>query len=542
MNRRFRAWSLGAAVAASVFAALLQAGCGSGESSLQPQATTCSVTGNVTRFGAGDNRLRVRFRRVGTATGEFVGPVDEAGGYRLELPAGDYVAAAEVGYSSYWRGPDGAIVSHSGEADTLRLSAATPSTRVDFRFGSLHLAGEVPAGLAAYRMNVTYYRRTEWAPDGSDIRYDEADVSDGLVDFDSGPLPPGDYRVRLVWEGPGSRYGEQYWLPGTALIDSAAWYRAGADSLGEVPVSFPGPVARLEGRITGAWQAMQVTVPRLMAYDLDGNPVAGPYRPLPDGSFSFEFHRPVPVRIEAADRSISYWVGGPREENATVFPLVPGETISGADAVIPGAVIRVVAGSPGLDHHSVTLEFMDPVDQSLVMRIYSSYDEQVVLTCMLPGQYLLHAKSGSFGSSPARPQWYDRAATPESATLVSVPDGGGVVHLDVRMERGGTISGMATVATDSSGWGMIVVTGADNDIVLGRTYGYGTATKEFLLQGLEDGSYKLGYLPASVSSPRTGEPAPAGIVWYPHATEWAAATPIVIGNGGDVTGIVIDVP
>jgi hypothetical protein len=185
---------------------------------------------------------------------------------------------------------------------------------------------------------------------------------------------------------------------------------------------------------------------------------------------------------------------------------------------------------------------MDPVDQSLVMRIYSSYDEQVVLTCMLPGQYLLHAKSGSFGSSPARPQWYDRAATPESATLVSVPDGGGVVHLDVRMERGGTISGMATVATDSSGWGMIVVTGADNDIVLGRTYGYGTATKEFLLQGLEDGSYKLGYLPASVSSPRTGEPAPAGIVWYPHATEWAAATPIVIGNGGDVTGIVIDVP
>lgn len=542
MSGRFRAWSWGAVIAASFVTALLQAGCGSGESSLQPQATTCSVSGSVTRFGAGDNRLRVRFKRVGAATGEFVGPVDEAGGYRLDLPAGDYVAAAEIGYSSYWRGPGGAIVDYSEEADTLRLSAAMPSTRVDFRFGSLRLVGEVPAGLAAYHMNVTYYRRTEWAPEGSNVRYDEANIIDGLVAFDSGPLPPGDYRLHVTWEGPVFRYGEQYWLPGTALQDSATWYRAGADSLGAVPISFPGPVARLEGRITGAWQATQVAEPRLTAYDLDGNVVAGPCRPTPDGRFDFEFHRPVPVRLEAADRGISYWVGGPRKEQATIFTLVPGQTISDADAVIPGAVIRVVAGSPGLDRRSVTLEFMDPVDRSLVMRVYSSYDEQEVLACMLPGQYLLHARSGSFGTAPARPQWYDRAATPEAATLVTIPDNGDVVHLDVRMERGGTISGMATVATDSSGWGMIVVTGTDNDIVLGRTYAYGTATREFLLQGLEDGSYKLGYLSESVASPRTGEPAPAGIVWYPHAADWAAATPIVISNAGDVAGVVIEVP
>lgn len=541
MSGRFRAWACGVVIAASFVTALLQAGCGSGESSVQPQATTCTVSGSVTRLGAGGNRLRVRFRRIGAATGEFLGPVDEAGSYRLDLPAGDYIAAAEVGYNSYWRGPGGTIVDYSEEADTLRLSAATPSARADFRFGSLRLAGEVPAGLAAYHMNVTYYRSVEWLPEGSSFRYDEANITDGRVAIDSGPLPPGDYRIHVTWEGPVFRDGEQYWLPGTALQDSAAWYRAGADSLGIVPISFPGPVARLEGHITGAWQATGVTEPRLTAYDLDGNAVAGPCRPTPDGRFAFEFHRPVPVRLEAADRGISYWVGGPREEQATIFTPVPGQTISDADAAIPGAVIRVIAGSPGLDRSSVTLEFMDPDDRSLVMWVYSSFDEQEVLACMVPGQYLLHARSGYFGTAPARPQWYDRATTPEAATLVTIPDNGDLVHLDVRMERGGTISGMATVATDLSGWGMIVVTGADNDIVLGCTYAYGTATRAFLLEGLEDGSYKLGYMPES-TTPRTGEPAPAGIVWYPNADDWAAATPLVIDNAGDISGIVIDVP
>jgi hypothetical protein len=542
MSGRLRSWSLCAAVAASVAAALVQVGCGSGESSLQPPATTCTVTGSVARFGAGDNRLRVRFKSIGAVTGEFSGPVDEAGRYRLDLPAGEYLAEAEVGYNSYWRGPDGAIVRHAEDADTLRLSAATPTSRVDFRFGGLRLAGEVPAGMVAYRMNVTYYLKSEWAPDGYDIRTDQADVSDGVVAFDSGPLPPGDYRVRVAWEGMQREGGERYWLPGSALQDSAAWFRAGADSLGEIPIAFSGPMARLEGRITGAWLAMQVSEPRLVACDLDGNEVTGPCRLALDGSFVMEFHRPVPVRLMIYDRSIRYWVGGPQFEEATVFTPVPGETVSGADADVPGAVIRVVAASPGLGSHSVTLEFMDPVDRSVVMRAYGSYDDQIVLACMWPGQYLLRASAGVFGSSPARPQWYDRAATPETATLVTVPDNGNVLHLDIRMERGGTISGTATVPTDSLGWGVIVVTRADDDIVVGRAWIYETANREFQLEGIEDGSFKLGYLPEPVRSPSTGEPAPAGVFWYPRTVDWAAATPIVISNAGDVTGIVIEVP
>jgi hypothetical protein len=542
MNARFRAWALCAVVAASPAAVLFQSGCGTGESTVQPQATTCSVTGNVSRFGIGEDRMRVIFKRVGAVTGQFIGPVDEAGNYRLDLPAGEYLAATEVGYTEFWRGPDGVIASYFEDADTLRFSAETPAPRVDFRFGCLHLGGEVPAGMVAYRMNVKYLRKTAWSPSGYSVRSSRVDVSDGLVDFDSGPLPPGDYRIQLIWESPGGSYGEQYFLPGTAWRDSATWYRAGVDSLGEISMAFPGPEARLEGHITGAWQSIQSSGPRVTAYGLDGVAVAGPCRLESDGRFAFAFHRPVPVKLKVADSNINYWVGGPRQDEAAVFTPVPGETIGGADAVIPGAVIRVGADFPRSEYYGITLEFMDPVERSTVMWASGSLGDQLVLNCALPGQYLLRATCGSFGSNPARPQWFDRAATPEDATLVTIPGDGSVLHLDVTMERGGTISGMTAVATDSLGWGWIVVTRSADDMVIGSTWTSGSSGGEFQFEGLEDGSYKVGYQTYESLPSVPDSSAQVSIVWYPGTADWNAATPIVISNAGDVTGIVIDVP
>ncbi len=539
MSGRTQAWLPAAMIVLAI--ALLQAGCGDDRQPLRPATATCFVEGRVARFTLGDQGTRVRFNRIGEVQGAIEVPVDDTGHFRLELPVGDYCAAASAGGDWCWLLPGGGLGFGSDGADTLRLVAGAAAFRCDFLFGALRLATVQAAGLAAPIMSLELSQSSRWDLTGNTVRIVDGDTVAGDLVIDSGPLAPGDYRVRVRWRRDWNSYGENFWLPGVAGWDSATWYHVGADSVCEVAAPFAAAPARLRGHVTGAWQALGATTPRLAAHALDGSMVAGPCELAPDGSFAFDLHRPLPVRLEVADNNSRYWLGGLTEADATVYDPAPGQTITGIDAVMSGAAVRVITAVPGLGATSAIIEFRDPGDQSLVLRTSASYWSANTLGCLRPGTYLVRMTSNSVGSVPVRAQWYDRAATPAAATPVTVPDGGGVVEITFTLERGGTISGVVVPAADEHPWGDLVVTGAGDDAVVAQRWTSGVDAG-FVVQGLEDGVYKVGFLQSTYDWLWPGDPAPAGVVWYPGTTDWAAATPVTITAAGDVAGVVITMP
>lgn len=547
MSRRRATWRLAAAVAVAVALAALHGGCAGDATSVPPVAASCTVHGSAARFGTAGKRVEVLFVRVGEETGRFEGRVGNTGDYRLDLPPGNYLAGISVDYRDYWLGAGGALATHDDEADTLRLRAGAPETRLDFPLGAVRIEGAIPAGLAADVLRISYHLRREGTEATSIIDEDDCDASGGVFTFDSGPLPLGDYHVafnRVVASG---QTGERFWLPGTSRVDDATWYHVASDSLCRVPVTMPGPPARLEGHVTGAWQAMGGGFAEIFAYDLDGNLVAGPWHPAADGAFALEFLVAQAVRLQVRGRESVCWVGGRTAAEATVHALSPGATTTGADAVIPGAIIYASLAAPAGDYENVYLRFLDPVNRSVVHAFFVPLGAVVPVDCMYPGQYLLHATndSGMSGRSSFREQWYDRAATPEEATLVTIPDNGGVAHIDIVMERGGTIGGTVALAGPGVEWGCAFWSDADSDTLRGyqwsTTNGDGSG-ESYLLEGLTDGSYKLCFIRGGATYWDIGKPAPAGVTWYPGTTDWNAATPLVISGANDITGIDFTVP
>ena len=354
MSGRTQAWLPAAMIVLAI--ALLQAGCGDDRQPLRPATATCFVEGRVARFTLGDQGTRVRFNRIGEVQGAIEVPVDDTGHFRLELPVGDYCAAASAGGDWCWLLPGGGLGFGSDGADTLRLVAGAAAFRCDFLFGALRLATVQAAGLAAPIMSLELSQSSRWDLTGNTVRIVDGDTVAGNLVIDSGPLAPGDYRVRVRWRRDWNSYGENFWLPGVAGWDSATWYHVGADSVCEVAAPFAAAPARLRGHVTGAWQALGATTPRLAAHALDGSMVAGPCELAPDGSFAFDLHRPLPVRLEVADNNSRYWLGGLTEADATVYDPAPGQTITGIDAVMSGAAVRDHGGArPRRDvrHHRI---------------------------------------------------------------------------------------------------------------------------------------------------------------------------------------------
>lgn len=529
------------AVLCAFVVALLQAGCSDDRDPLRAPAETCVVEGRVTRFQAGEWGTRVRFTRVGAIQGAIEVPIDATGHYRLELPAGRYGAAASDGNSWYWLRRSGALVSDFADADTMIVAASATPIRFDFLFGAVRLTGEQPAGLAAPFLTVEFSQPSEWGSGGSTVRYVETDGLAGALTIDSGPLPPGDYRVRLVWRSDWSHNGERFWLPGVSTWDAAAWYHVGVDSLCEIPLPFSATPGRLEGHVTGAWQVFDTERPRVVAYALDGNPVTGAWDLEPDGGFAIDLRRPAPVKLAVEGNGSRYWLGGPREADATVFEPAPGVTISGIDAVVSGAAVRVTQLAPWIEDRNPLIEFRDAADRSLVVSTWGSYWNATTLGCLPPGQYLVRMGSNGVGADPVRAQWYDRARTPEEATVVTVPENGGIVQISFTLERGGTISGVIVPLSVDQRWGNIIVTAVGDNAVVGQRWTSGTVP-DFVVKGLDDGDYKIGFLPRSYDWLTAGEAAPAGVVWYPSTTDWNAASTVRIVDAGDVTDVVITVP
>ena len=196
------------------------------------------------------------------------------------------------------------------------------------------------------------------------------------------------------------------------------------------------------------------------------------------------------------------------------------------------------------------IRFYDPVSLALVttysygsefglMTSSSGYGSSMVLGVpnLRPGDYLMHVSPRHPGSAAWRPQWYDRATSPEGAQPVTLTAAGEVVLLPLVLELGGVVRGTVLMDPDAPKDYYIIVTPAGDRTTWGYSYAWDLASS-FEVLGLPDGDFKIGACPIGANSSWAWpDPAPAETRWFPGGVAWDDAGVITIVDGGDVEGL-----
>lgn len=530
-----------AGLAVAILAALIIGGCSEADTPAQPVTGTCVVTGRAGHLAPDPEPAQVEF--LGLPERDFIlrVPLDASGHYRVEVPAGDYLVSASHRGRQIYLAAGTTVTESSAEADTIRLGPENSPARIDIPISALRVVTDIPPGMEGMELMATLYRAVEW--DSLPSWWGTAFVSNasGSIAIHSDGLLPGRYKVRLHWRRGFEWDAQGFWLPDANDSAHGAWYRVGLDSLTTIPVTLAASPARLTGSITGAWQAMGMDPPRLSAAGADSAIVAGPWTVEENGDFTLELFRPVPVKLLITQNGVLHWIGGPDFASATLFDARPGTVIENIEVTLSGLILRVFSDIPDIGRYWTRIELRDPVDQRILVSGDGQFANQIGLGCLWPGDYHLRLTRGSFGTRDWAPQWFDRAATPAEASLVTIPGDGGVLTLAVVIKRGGAISGSVVSAANVSHWNGLIATTADEAAVLGSQSMW-NSHQDFSLVGLEDGSYKLGLNLGDGPWGAVGSVPPASTFWYPGTTDWAAATAITISDGTVVTGLVFDVP
>ncbi len=502
------------------------------------------IQGTVT-LGREPSDVTVRATRGLPGRGDFSWfetKVGTDGTYSVDVPAGRYVLGLVFDgnynptYTYSAAGP------RYGDAppDTLLVDGSQITPLIaDFPLGSLHVTMPLPAHPEneVGRVNLTR-RSSSWPVQGNTaVTGDLARLQGGTLDFDVIGILPGSYRVEVIT---GYGDGEHFWYPGVRDSAQSPWIDVVAGREQTVTGQPPGAPARIQGRITGAWQEFGMETPYLALIGPDSSVVRGPRHVAADGSFdeALDFPGPVKLLVRQGDASAGYgvdqWVGGAGFADASVFALTSGQTIAGVECVESGLYVRVTA--PVQLVENAWFRFFDAATMTLATSARIDYSKlEFGIANLRPGTYRLRIEADFNGWRRWVPQWYDRALTAAEATPITIGYPGAIVNLPLVLERGGSIAGIVSDAQAPAVDHPVYVTPAGSLEAWGYLVAYAPA-QQFLLEGLPDGDWKVG-----ASRSRIEEQPPADTVWYPGGT-WENATVISTRGYSDVTGIVISLP
>ncbi len=478
---------------------------------------------------------------------------DANGLYSLDLPAGRYVVKLQAGYSRYVYDYTGSLPGYGQiPADTLLVDETHSHQGVDFELGGLTLQLELSGNLDGEIGEVVLHRYEAQSSGGwtTFVSQGSAVITDGRLNVEIAGILPGDYQVEIVL---GRRHyacycpydGEHFWMPGTREQSASPWYSVEPDSVVALETSIALEPARLEGRIIGAWLELGLsTEPELSIVSPDSVPIMGRRRVESDGSFGLDIHLPGPVKLLVtqstlnygfgSNGSISQWIGGPGFEEATVFDLQLGETISGIELVQSG--VRVAVNAPDHRFGESTFEFYDPATLALVasVPITSTFDGPFGIANLWPGDFYLRVDHNPslFDTAAWRPQWFDRTTSIEEAQLVTIINEDDILTLDLTLELGGMIDGTLNLGPDVEDFYYIVITPADEFSSLYFTYVF-DGHSGYELRGLADGGYRVGLFPAGQGW-QWPSPPPEGTAWYPGTEDWNSAEVLQILDAGSV--------
>ena len=516
-----------------------------GESTTEPQEPdlpTGTILGTV-RSGGIPLDATVRATRVGLPDGDqslFEFKVRPDGTYGLDVPMGRYVVGLRFGESWDLTYTYSAMGVRLGDAppDTLVVQSIYSPVSADFVLASLRVHVDLPPDFDGAVGVVQLHRRGDtpplspWSYRGSQY----GAVQNGSLDLALSGVLPGSYRVE-VEVGFSS---EPFWIPGVRDSALSPWIEVPPDRSPEVRGRVGPEVARIQGRIIGAWLEMGLSSgPEVALLDPDSTLVCRS-GVAADGRFDAKTFFPGPVKLLVRQYGIDQWIGGRTFEDASVFQLEAGRTISGIELVQSGMQVEIGGLYPRVGAAWFRLYDATTLAPAAASLAQPWYNLTVALPNLRPGTYRMYIEPHSFGSQWWAPQWFDRANNSASGATITIGREGEVVPISVVLEKGGTIAGAVHEAEGVTGDYSLYLTRADDPAPSSRTYAW-SLNLGFRFEGLPDGDWKVGASRLSPSNPYSDTP-PAETVWFPGTTDWQAAGIIPIRNFGDVTSIDIVMP
>jgi hypothetical protein len=475
-------------------------------------------------------------------------PVESDGSFCFAVAAGDYELEYEGRYTNRLTySADGESNGYRGPADTLHV-ADGDTIRADFRLGSLLVDVDLPPRLDHVDVHLTALRPSV-SGFGSQTFTAETDWTlQGLARFVFPALPPGAYALRLYLPVLGGVRDEQVWLPGAHRPNAAESIRVEVGRLIRNSASLPQVEATIRGQVAGSWQIMGTAYPQISLVTADSLVCMPGAHTRSDGSFSIPVVLCEPVRVLISLVGTERWIGGESFATATLFDLQPGVETDAGCIVESGLLLELLEPAARM-RGSFEIELVRPGEtvpaRTLQVESYGG-SNLVPFPNVDPGTYLVHIDNGRLAMNWCS-QWFDRAATSESATAVTVPAGGAVTPLAVHLEPGGSVSG--SVPNDSLGNPekfVVYVATAETRETVGQIHmcegcscGY-TLPFQFHARGLPDGRYRVGVLVGDHCPPPWS--APLETVWFPGTTDWDSAAVVTITDHADVSGIDISVP
>ncbi len=533
-------------LAMGTLALLCSGGCG--DDPLQYCEVSAGRIQGFVRLGVTPVQAKVRATLVASRPGDaaqFDAEVASDGSYELDVPAGRYVLGIMLRSETHVDYEYSVAGLSAGEAppDTLLVDSNHSPLEVDFNLASLgvHL-GLSPELDGEAALVILHRLDLPPAPASRSYLFQyQAGIHNGAADILARGVVPGTYKIEIVI---GRRYyfdGEHCWLPGVRDPGASPTVEIAPNQLVQVEGGVGSSPARIQGRITGAWEELGITAPSLSLFALDSTIVRGERPVSDDGSFDERIYLPAPVKVLVVHDGVTQWVGGTTFEAASVFDLQPGQVISGIHFVESGALVEVTAEAYSLVF--ISLQFYDATTMGLAAVWTSSMapsPDVIAVPNLRPGNYRLHVDFSLRGFSKWTPQWYDRAVDPRDARIVTIGSEGEVVRIPLVMQEGGTISGTLSGPGYGTDDVLIYVTQADDPS--GWSHRLVPAAREsFTVEGLPNGRWKVGASFRAGNNPDHPTPAP-GTVWYPSTTDWRSARVISIRNFEDVDGIEISLP
>jgi len=365
-------------------------------------------------------------------------------------------------------------------------------------------------------------------PGGTQVAYTSTDA-DGHYSFTG--LRAASYTVAFEPNfGSGYVVQQQWWngassaATATPIVIAAGAAVTGIDAAFPVGGAITGTVSASTGQLFGG------TVSAIWP----GGAVAGYASIGFDGTFRL-------VGLAAGSYTVGYsggfngafapqwWSGSDSLAGATYFPVTPGETVTGKDAVLqPGATSTgTISGTITGAGTPVVFGYVSAVspEGTWLGSASTGQDGTYTITGIPAGNVALHIQP-NFGAN-LLDQWWSHAASQADAQYISVTGGSALAGYDADLVPGATISGTVTDAAHAPLANVSV-----SALKAGDIYSVGGTTDsdgKFTIPALRAGDYTV-----SFDASGAGAYAPS---WWNGATSPAGATVIHVADGQAVAGI-----
>ncbi|MFE5835378.1 carboxypeptidase regulatory-like domain-containing protein, partial [Arthrobacter sp. NPDC056493] len=287
--------------------------------------------------------------------------------------------------------------------------------------------------------------------------------------------------------------------------------------------------ATISGKVT-APAGVDLAATTVFAYTADGQMPVASEQVREDGTYTVNALQAGAYKLEFNgynnSGALAQWYSGATTyETATSVTVAAGQNLAGINvSLIKGATVSGRITVPaGIDVSYLYVSVQSTGDDWYSASGSVNPDGSYSVRGLPAGTYKIQFVGGNTG---AITQWHAAATSFDTATPVTLTAGQALTGINATLVRGASISGTITVPAGADASGVQIEARDSN----GNTVGSSSASPEgtYSLRGLPAGSYKVVF-----SSYGTG----LLQQWYPGASSFDTANPVVLAAAQDKTGI-----